>query len=73
VEKHYDIYKSMLEADKLYLQDNESLSLSFHLIFASLYGYLRIQNCVRKADLTSKYSPRDFIEQFRKVYKLDFD
>ena len=73
VEKHYDTYKSMLEADKLYLQDNESLFGHLFSSFLSLYGYIKIQNCIRKADLTSKYSPRDLIEQFRKVYMLDLD
>jgi len=73
VEKHYDTYKSMLEADKLYLQDNESLFGHLFISFLSLYGYVKIQNCIRKADLTSKYSPRDLIEQFRKVYMMDLD
>jgi transposase len=73
VEKHYDTYKSILEADKLYLQDNESLFGHLFVSFLSLYGYVKIQNCIRKADLTSKYSPRDLIEQFRKVYVIDLD
>ena len=73
VEKHYDTYKNLLEADKLYLQNNESLFGHMFISFLSLYGYAKIQNCIRKADLTSKYSPRDLIEQFRKVYMLDLD
>ncbi len=73
VEKHYDTYKNILEADKLYLQDNESLFGHLFISFLSLYGYVKIQNYIRKADLTSKYSPRDLIEQFRKVYMLDLD
>jgi hypothetical protein len=43
------------------------------ILSLSLYGYVKIQNCIRKADLKSKYSPRDLIEQFRKVYMLDLD
>ena len=73
VEKHYDTYKSILEADKLYLQDNESFFGHLFISFLSLYGYAKIQNCIRKADITSKYSPRDLIEQFRKVYMMDLD
>ena len=73
VEKHYDTYKSMLEADKLYLQDNESLFCHIFISFLSLYGYVKIQNCIGKDDLASKYSPRDLIEQFRKVYMMDLD
>ena len=73
VEKHYDTYKNMLEADKLYLQDNESLFGHLFISFLSLYGYVKIQNCIKKADLTSKYSSRDLIEQFRKVYIMDLD
>lgn len=73
VEKHYDTYKSILEADKLYLQDNESLFGHLFISFLSPYGYAKIQNCIQKADLTSKYSPGDLIERFRKVYMLDLD
>lgn len=73
MEKHYDTYKNMLEADKLYLPDNESLCGHLFISFLSLYGYIKIQNCIKKADLTGKYSPRDLIEQFRKVYIMDLD
>jgi transposase len=73
VEKHYDTYKSILKADKLYLQDNESFFGHLFISFLSLYDYVKIQNYIRKADLTSKYSPRDLIEQFRKVYVIDLD
>lgn len=73
VEKHYDTYKNTLEADRLYLQDNESLFGHLFISFLSLYGYVKIQNCIRKADLTSKYSPADLIEEFRKVYLMDLD
>ena len=73
MEKHYDTYKNILEADKLYLQDNKSFFGRLFVSFLSLYGYVKIQNCITKADLTSKYSSRDLIEQFRKVYIMDLD
>jgi len=73
VEKHYDTYKNTLEADRLYLQDNESLFGHIFISFLSLYGYVKIQNYIKKANLTSKYSPTDLIEQFRKVYLMDLD
>jgi hypothetical protein len=34
---------------------------------------VKIQNCIGNANLTSKYSPRDLIEQFLKVYVIDLD
>lgn len=73
VEKHYDIYKNLLEADRIYLQDNESLFGHLFISFLSLYGYAKIENFIRRADLIAKYSPRDLIEQFRKVYIMDLD
>jgi len=39
----------MLEADKLYLQDNESLSGHLFISFLSLYGYVKIQNCIKQS------------------------
>ncbi|WP_207205304.1 hypothetical protein, partial [Methanolobus psychrotolerans] len=41
--------------------------------FLSLYGYAKIENCIRNASLTKKYSPRDLIEMFGKVYMMDID
>ena len=73
MEKHYDTYKNLLEADRIYLQDNESLFGHLFISFLSLYGYAKIENCIRRADLIAKYSPMDLIEQFRKVYIMDLD
>ncbi|WP_407354919.1 transposase [Methanolobus sp. WCC5] len=73
VEKHYDTYKNLLEADKIYLQDNESLFGHLFISFLSLYGYAKIENYIRGASLTKKYSPRDLIEMFGKVYMIDID
>jgi hypothetical protein len=63
--------KNLLEADKLYLQDSESLFGQLFIPFLSLYGYAKIQNIIRKEELTSKYSPGDLIEKFRKIYMMD--
>lgn len=44
IEKLFDTYKNVLQADKLYLQDNESVFGHIFISFLSLYGhYLEIK------------------------------
>lgn len=73
VEKLFDTYKSTLNADILYLHDNESVFGHLFVSFLSLYGYCKLENILRKADIIDKYSPLDLLEYYSKVYKMDFD
>lgn len=73
VEKLFDIYKNTLDADILYLQDDDSVFGHMFVSFLSLYGYCTLENVLRKADLIEKYSPLDLLEYYCKVYKMDYD
>jgi transposase len=42
IEKLFDTYKNVLQADKLYLQDNESVFGHIFISFLSLYAYTKI-------------------------------
>lgn len=70
VEKLFDAYKSALSADRLYLQDNESVFGHVFVSFLSLYAYLKIELTLKKAELNSKYSPKDLLFEFGKVYHI---
>jgi hypothetical protein len=73
VEKLFDIYKTTLNADILYLQDNESVFGHLFVSFLSLYGYCKLENILRKAGLIDKFSPLDLLEYYSKVYRMTFD
>jgi len=73
VEKLFDTYKNTLNADILYLQDDESVFGHLFVSFLSLYGYCKLENILRKAALIDKFSPLDLLEYYSKVYKMNFD
>jgi len=73
VEKLFDTYKNTLDADVLYLQDDDSVFGHMFISFLSLYGYCKLEEVLRKADLIEKYSPLDILEYYCKVYKMDYD
>jgi len=70
VEKHFETFKSELSADKLYLQDSFSVFGHFFVAFLALYLYCRILNILKGADLNRKYSPKDLLIKFSKVYAV---
>jgi transposase len=70
VEKHFETFKSELSADKLYLQDSFSVFGHFFVAFLALYLYCRIINILKGANLNKKYSPKDLLIKFSKVYEV---
>ena len=73
VEKHYDSFKTLLEADRIYLQSDDTVFGHIFISFLSLYGYTKIQNILKKYDLINRYSPRDIFALYAKVKIVDFD
>jgi transposase len=71
VEKLFDSYKTTLNADRSYLQDDESIFGHVFIAFLSLYAYSRMEQIIKHAGLTSKYSVADVLEEFSKVYVLE--
>ena len=73
IEKLFDTYKNVLQADKLYLQDNESVFGHIFISFLSLYAYTKIEMALKKADLLSEQSPIDILLELSKVYLVELD
>jgi transposase len=72
VEKMFDTYKSTLSADRLYLQDDESVFGHVFIAFLSLYAYCKLELLLKKAGLNKKTTPLDLIFEFGKVYYINF-
>ena len=73
VEKHYDSLKNSLEADKIYLQSDDTVFGHVFISFLALYGYTIIQNTLKKSGLLNRYSPKDIFALYAKVKIVDFD
>jgi transposase len=71
VEKLFDTYKTVLHADRSYLQDDEAVFGHVFVSFLSLYAYTGLEQRIREAGLTARLSPLDVIETFRKVYRIE--
>jgi hypothetical protein len=70
VEKMFDTYKNVLDADRLYLQDDESVFGHVFISFLSLYAYCRLEGLLKNAELNRKMSPMDLLLQYSKVYHV---
>ncbi|HUV02512.1 MAG TPA: transposase, partial [Desulfobacteria bacterium] len=69
VENQFDTYKNVLNADRMYLQDDESVFGHLFTSFLTLYGYCTLEAALKKAGLLrNKVSPQDLLEEFSKVY-----
>jgi transposase len=73
IEKLFDTYKNVLQADTLYLQDNESVFGHIFISFLSLYAYTKIEVALKKADLLDKQSPKDILLELSKVYLIQLN
>lgn len=73
IEKLFDTYKNALQADTLYLQDNESVFGHVFISFLSLYAYAKIEMALKKADLLDKHSPKDLLLDLSKVYLVELN
>jgi transposase len=71
VEKMFDTYKNVLDADRLYLQDDESVFGHVFVSFLSLYAYCRLEGMLKKAGLSRSMSPTDLLMQYSKVYHVE--
>jgi transposase len=71
VEKMFDTYKTVLNADKLYLQDDESVFGHVFIAFLSLYIHCKLEQFLKKAKLNHKFTPIDLLCKYSKVYHLE--
>lgn len=70
VEKMFDSYKTALDADRLFLQNDESVFGHVFISFISLYMYCKIQGFLKKAGLSQRMSPKDLLLKYSKVYHI---
>ena len=71
VEKMFDTYKTVLDADKLYLQSDESVFGHVFVSFISLYMHCTIENLLKKVGLNRKITPIDLLHKYGRVYHID--
>jgi len=73
VEKMFDTYKTVLNADKIYLQDDESVFGHVFISFLSLYIHCKLEQLLKKAGLNRKLTPIDLLFKYGKVYHVDLE
>ncbi len=73
VENFFDAFKNEIRADILYLGDRSAVSGHLFIGFLCLYHYCKIMALIKRADLTTKYSPKDVLLLFSKVMKISND
>jgi len=71
VEKMFDTYKTVLNADKLYLQDDESALGHVFIAFLSLYIHCKLEQLLEKAKLNHKFTSIDLLYKYGKVYHFE--
>ena len=71
VEKMFDTYKTVLNADKLYLQDDESVFGHVFIAFLSLYIHCKLEQLLKRAELNHKFTPIDLLFKYSKVYHVN--
>jgi len=72
IEKMFDTYKTVLDADKLYLQNDESVFGHVFISFISLYIHCTMENLLKKAELNHKITPIDLLHKYSRIYHIDF-
>ncbi len=69
----FDTYKTVLEADKIYLQDDESVFGHVFISFLSLYIHCKLEQILKKGGLNRKMTPIDLLFKYGKVYHVDLE
>ncbi|RZB32634.1 MAG: hypothetical protein AEth_00312 [Candidatus Argoarchaeum ethanivorans] len=67
----FDTYKTVLEADKIYLQDAESVFGHVFISFLSLYIHCKLEQILKKSELNRTMTPIDLLFTYGKVYHVD--
>jgi transposase len=70
VEVMFDSYKNYLDADVSYMQNRYVLEGWLFANFIAMIAYYKLYTRLLQAELLSKYSPKDIIEQSKAIYKM---
>jgi transposase len=70
IEVMFDSYKNYLDADVSYMQNRYVLEGWLFANFIAMIAYYKLFVRLRQAEILSKYSPKDIIEQSKAIYKM---
>ena len=70
VELAFDAFKNTLEADRTYMQNDQSMEGWMFMNYIALIGYWRILKLLMEKKLLSKYSVRDFLMHLSHIKKI---
>jgi transposase len=70
IEMMFDSYKNYLDADVSYMQNRYVLEGWLFANFIAMIAYYKLYVRLRQAELLSKHSPKDIIEQSKAIYKM---
>ena len=70
IEKMFDVFKNILNADKSYMQDEDALEGWMFINFIAMHWYYKLILKLNKNKLNSKYSPKDIILFLKDVKKI---
>ncbi|MDN7023855.1 hypothetical protein FGU65_02935 [Methanoculleus sp. FWC-SCC1] len=73
VENHFAAFKSLIQADKLYLRDATAVFGHVFIGFLCLYLYCRILNRIKQAGLSAHLSPQGLLLKLSKVYAVIYE
>ncbi len=73
VENHFAAFKSLIQADKLYLRDATAVFGHVFIGFLCLYLYCRILNRIKQAGLSAHLSPQGLLLKLSKVYAVVYE
>lgn len=73
VEKMFDTYKTVLNADKIYLQDDEGVFGHVFISVRSPYIHCKLEQPLKKAELNRKLTAIDLLFKYGKVYHVDLE
>lgn len=69
IEVMFNSYKNFLQADRMYMQDRHVLEGWLMANFIAMIAYYKLYTRLKKANLLSKYSPKDIIEISKSIYQ----
>ena len=70
IEVMFDSYKNFLAADKTFMQDRYVLEGWLMANFIAMMAYYKLFTRLKKANLLSKYAPKDIIELSKSIYQM---
>ena len=70
IETMIDTMKNVLESDKTYMQNEQTLEGWMFINYIALHWYYRVYQLLVKNKLNSKYSPTDFLQMLKEIRKV---